>query len=47
MGAEDWILKGTELITHTKKQRLKTQSRVYTLKNAMLKKNHKDYKKYI
>ena len=32
MGAEDWILKGTELITHTKKQRLKIQSRGQTQK---------------
>ena len=23
MGTEDWVLKGTELITNTKKQRLK------------------------
>ena len=51
MGTEDWILKGTKLITNTKKQRLNIQSRGQTLKNTILKKqtkqNHKDYKKYI
>ena len=26
-GTEDWILKGTKLITNTKKQRLKIESR--------------------
>ena len=37
----DWILKGTELITNTKKQRLKIQSRGQTLKNTTLKiQNH-------
>ena len=38
MGTEDWILKGTELITNTKKQRLKIQSRGQTLKNTIFKK---------
>ena len=38
MGTEDWILKGTELITNTKKQRLKIQSRRQTLKNTILNK---------
>ena len=49
MGIEDWIIKGTKLITNTKKQRLKIQSRGQTLKNTLLKKeqNHKNYKKYI
>ena len=51
MGTEDWILKGTKLITNTKKQRLKIQSRGQTLKNTILKIqnkiNHKNYKKYI
>ena len=51
MGTEDWILKGTKLITNTKKQKLKIQSRGQTLKNTILKKkskqNHKKYKKYI
>ena len=42
MSTEDWILKGTKLITNTKKQRLKIQSRGQTLKNTILKKkNHK------
>ena len=47
MGTEDWILKGTKLITNTKKQRLKIQSRGQTLKNTILKKNHKNDKIYI
>ena len=51
MGTEDWIRKDTELITNTKKQRLKIQSRAQTLKNTILKKqtkqNHKNDKKYI
>ena len=45
MATEDWILKGTELITNTKKQRLKIQrldSQKYNIK-----KNCKSYKKYI
>ena len=37
MGTEDWILKGVKLITNTKKQRLKIQSRGYTLKNTISK----------
>ena len=41
MGIEDWILKGTELITNTKKQKLKIQSRNQTLKNTILKKQKK------
>ena len=41
MGTEDWILKGTKLITNTKKQRLKIQSRGQTLKNTILKKIRK------
>ena len=49
MGIEDWILKGTELITNTKKKRLKVQSRGQTLKNTILKKQNKIAKiiKYI
>ena len=47
MGTEDWIRKGTKLITNTKKQRLKIQSRVWTLKNIILKKKiAKVLKKY-
>ena len=49
MGTEDQILKGTKLITNIKKQRLKIQSRGYTLKNTILKIqnkiNHKNYEK--
>ena len=48
MGTEDWVLKGTKLITNTKKQRLTIQSRGQTLINTIFKKqtkqNHKDYK---
>ena len=51
MGTEDWVLKGTQLITNTKKQRLKIQSRGQTLKNTILKIqnkiNHKNYEKNI
>ena len=47
MGTEDWILKGTKSIINAKKQGLKIQSRGQTLKNTILKKNHKKYKKYI
>ena len=49
MGTEDWVLKGTKLITNTKKQRLKIQSRGQTLKNTILKKQNKVTKiiKYI
>ena len=48
MGPEDWILKGIKLITNTKNQRLKIQSRGQTLKNTILKKQkHKNYKPYI
>ena len=35
MSTEGWILKGTKLITETKKQRLKIQSRGQTLKNTI------------
>ena len=41
MGTEVWILKDTELITNTKKQRLKIQSRGQTLKNKILEKQNK------
>ena len=49
MGTEDLFLKGTKLITNTKKQRLKIQSRGWILKNTILKKkeSHKNYKTYI
>ena len=38
MGTEDWAFKGTKLITNTKKQRLKIQSRGWIFKNTVLKK---------
>ena len=51
MDTEDQILKGTKLITNTKKQGLKIYSRGQTIKNTILKIqnkiNHKNYKKYI
>ena len=46
MDTEDWILKGTKLITNTKKQRLKIQSRGQTLKNTKFKKITKIIKIY-
>ena len=45
MGTEDWVLKGTKFITNTKKQRLKTESRVWNFKNTILKKRKKERKK--
>ena len=44
MGTEDWVLKGTKLITNTKKQRLKIQSRGWIFKNTILKKGEKKAK---
>ena len=44
MGTEDWVLKGTKLITNTKKHKLKIQSRVWNFKNTMLKKRRKKKK---
>ena len=41
MGTEDWILKSTELITNTKKQKLKIWHRGQTLKNTILKKQNR------
>ena len=38
MGCEVWVLKGTKLITNTKKQRLKILSRGEIAKNTVLKK---------
>ena len=38
MDTEDWVIKGTKLITNTKKQRLKIQSRGWIFKNTILKK---------
>ena len=45
MGTEDWVFKGTKLITNTKKQRLKIQSRGWIFKNAILKKRRRKKKK--
>ena len=53
MGTEDWVLKGTELVTNTKKLKLKIQTRVWNFKSTMLKKRrkkkqgHKNYKENI
>ena len=49
MGTEDWVLKDTKLITNTKKQRLKIQSRGWILQNTILKEKNKVTKiiKYI
>ena len=44
MGTEDWVLKGTKMITNTKEQRLKTWSRGWILKNTILKKKTKSQK---
>ena len=44
MDTEDFILKGTKLITNTKKQRLKIQSQRLDSQKYNIKKNHKDYK---
>ena len=38
MGTEGWVLEGIKLITNTKKQRLKIQSRGWIFKNTILKK---------
>ena len=45
MGTEDWVLKGTKLITNTKKQKLKIQSRVWNFKNTMLNKRRRKRKR--
>ena len=37
MGTEDRVFEGTKLITNTKKQRLKIQSRGWIFKNTILK----------
>ena len=44
MGTEDWVLKGTKLITNTKKQRLKIYSRGWIFKHTILKKRRKKNK---
>ena len=45
MGTEDLVLKGTKLITNTKKQKLKIQSRVWNFKDTMLKKRRRKRKR--
>ena len=56
MGSEDWVLKGTKLITNTKKQRLKFQRldfQKYNIKEKKKKKkergkkSHKNCVKYV
>ena len=44
MGTEDWVFKGTKLITNTKKQRLKIYSRGWIFKNTILKKRRRKKK---
>ena len=44
MGTEDWVFKGTKLITNTKKQRLKIQGRGWIFKNTISKKRRKKKK---
>ena len=41
MDTEDWDFESTKLITNTKKQRLKIQSRGWIFKNTILKKRRK------
>ena len=41
MGTEDWVFEGKKLITNTKKQRLKIQSRGWIFKNTILKKRRR------
>ena len=41
MGTEDCVLKGTKLLTNTKKQRLKIYSRGWIFKNTILKKRRR------
>ena len=45
MGTEDWVFKGTKLITNTKKQRLKIYSRGWIFKNTILKKRRRKKRK--
>ena len=44
MGTEDWVLKGTKLITNIKRQRLKIYSRGWIFKNTLLKKRRRKKK---
>ena len=47
MGTEDWVLKGTKLITNTKKQTLKISTRGLIFKNTILKRRKKKPQNYI
>ena len=47
MSSEDWVFKDTKLITNTKNQRLKIESRGWILKNTIIKKKPKLQKLYI
>ena len=47
MGTEDWVLKGTKLITNTKKHRLKIQSLDFQKYNIKEKKGKKKVTKII
>ena len=44
MGTEDWVLKGTKLISNTKKQRLKILTGGEIPKNTVLKKKERKQK---
>ena len=45
MSTEEWVLKGTKLVTNTCKQKLKIYSRVWNFKNTMLKKRRRKRKR--
>ena len=45
MGTEDWVLKGTKLVTSPKKLKLYIYSKIWNFKNTMLKKEGKKKKK--
>ena len=45
MSTEEWVLKGTKLVTNTYKQKLKIYSRVWNFKNTMLKKRRRKRKR--
>ena len=44
MDTEDWVFKGTKLITNTRKQRLKIQGRCWIFENTILKKRRRKKK---
>ena len=47
MGTEDWVLKGTKLITNAKKQRLKIRSRVWKFQKYNIKEKKKKSQKLL